>query len=59
LALLIGSLTNYFINPDPLNLDVEVTYEEVRLLRKLREFIIPITHFILMIMCFVINSERI
>lgn len=58
MALMIGSLTNYFLSPDPLDLDV-ATQTEIYELRQLREFTIPITHFTLMIMCFIINSERI
>ncbi len=58
MALLIACLFNYFVNPDPLDLDV-ATQTEIDSLKFLRSTTIPVTHGMLMIMCFIVNSERI
>jgi dimeric dUTPase (all-alpha-NTP-PPase superfamily) len=58
MALFIAALFNYFINPDPLDLNV-ATQLEIDSLHFLRSITIPLTHVLLMIMCFIVNSERI
>jgi len=58
MALLIASLFNYFINPDP---EYTAGYpdEDQNTINILRKFIIPITHGALMVMCFITSSDRI
>jgi len=58
MALFIASLFNYLINPSP---EYNSAYTEAvqKDINFLREFEIPITHGLLMIMCFITNSERI
>lgn len=58
MALFIASMCNYFINPDPLDLSV-ATQVQIDDLHFVRAYTIPVTHFLLMIMCFICNSERI
>jgi hypothetical protein len=58
MALFIASLFNYFINP---NLEYTNDYadEDKNTINFLRKIIIPCTHGALMIMCFIVSSERI
>lgn len=58
MALFIASMCNYFINPVPLDLSV-ATEAQIEDLHFLRAYTIPVTHSLLMCMCFVVNSERI
>jgi EamA domain-containing membrane protein RarD len=58
MALFIASLFNYFINPSP-EYTAEYSIEEENTIDFLRQYIIPITHGALMIMCFITSSERI
>jgi len=58
MALFIASLFNYFTNPDPLDLTV-ATQSEIDDLHYLRMIEIPLTHGVLMVMCFIVNSDRI
>ena len=58
MALFIASLFNYLINPD---LEYTAGYpdEDQKTINFLRKFIIPLTHGALMIMCFIVSSDRI
>lgn len=58
MALFIASLFNYFINPDPLTLEI-ATQSEINELKTLRSLVLPMTHGMLMFMVFIVNSERI
>ena len=58
MALFIASLFNYFINPTPLNYQ-SASPTEIESLYLLRAFQIPVTHGMLMIMCFISSSDRI
>lgn len=57
-ALFMAAVCNYCINPEPLNLTV-ATQEEIDELHFLRAFMLPITHGLLMIFVFIVNSDRI
>lgn len=58
MALLVASLFNYFINP---HLEYTNGYpdEAKNSINFLREITIPVTHGALMIICFIVSSERI
>jgi hypothetical protein len=58
MALFIASLFNYLINPD---LEYTAGYpdEDKNAINLLRKFVIPLTHGALMIMCFIVSSDRI
>lgn len=58
MALLIGSLSNFFINPDPLDMSV-ATQTQIDELRFLRLYLIPMTHGSLMLMLLISSSDRI
>ena len=58
MALFIASLFNYFLNPHP-EYTAEYSIEDQNTIDFLRQYIIPLTHGALMIMCFITSSDRI
>lgn len=58
MALLVASLFNYIINPNP-EFNSNYNSDDEQQIKQLRMINIPATHAALMIMCFIVSSDRI